>query len=310
MIICHHPPIFRPLTALKTDSGQGPIFEKLIKHDISVYAAHTNLDVAVGGVNDLLAEALDLQDIKVLAPTYEKKMKKMVVFVPTTHAEKVRKALGDAGAGEMGNYSHTSFTSRGEGRFTPTEGSRPFIGESGKSEIVNEVKIETIYHAKEEKRILQAMLQAHPYEEIAYDLIPLDNPSEPMGLGRIGRLEAPKSLRDFSLHVKEKLGVEAVRVVGDLNETINKVAVLGGDGNKYIHTAKYQGADVLVTGDLYFHTAHDSMMLGLHVVDPGHHVEKVMIEGVAEKLAALASEQKLEVNIIQSETDTNPFKFL
>jgi dinuclear metal center YbgI/SA1388 family protein len=310
LIIAHHPPLFRSLKAIRTDTVQGRMIEKLIKNDIAVYAAHTNLDVAKGGVNDLLAEALELRDTKVLLPTYQEKLKKLAVFVPEEDEEKVRKALGEAGAGHIGNYSHCSFSHKGTGRFLPGEGSEPHIGEKGNLEKVHEVKIETIYPAKAEKKVLQAMLKSHPYEEVAYDIVPLDNKGETLGLGRVGKLDSEMSLEDFASFLKAKLEVENVRVTGNLAHTVKKVAVLGGDGNKFIHSAKFSGADVFVTGDLYYHTAHDAMMLGLNVLDAGHHIEKVMKAGVARWMSDKSKEKGLDVEYLISETKTDPFIFL
>ncbi len=309
LIIAHHPPIFRPLKAIATDTPAGRLLEKLIKHDIAVYAAHTNLDIAKGGVNDLLADALKLSNTDVLYPTYEIKLKKLVVFVPVENVQEVKKALGDAGAGAIGNYSHSIFSAAGTGQFLPNEFANPHIGEQGKLETVEEERVETIYPAHLEKRILTAMFKAHPYEEVAYDIYPLENKGETLGLGRIGDIPE-MTLQKFAEHVKQTLDVNGVRVVGDLNAKIKKVAVLGGDGNKYYSTAKYKGADVYVTGDMYYHVAHDAMMLGLNIVDPGHNVEKVMKKGVVRQLEKMCSEKGFAVSIFASERNTDPFQFL
>lgn len=310
LIIAHHPPIFRALPNVTDNSAAGKIVTKCIKHDISVYVAHTNLDVATGGVNDLLAEALELEDVKVLVPTYSDELRKLSVFVPISHAEEVREALGEAGAGHIGNYSHCSFSVEGEGRFLPLEGTDPFIGKKGKLEKVEEVRIETVYPVSLERRVLNAMMKAHPYEEVAYDVFKLENGLDSLGLGRVGRMKAGMTLSDFASHVKKGLDVENVRVVGDLNSEIKKVAVLGGDGNKYIHAAKFAGADVYVTGDLYFHTAHDAMAIGLNVVDPGHYAEKIMKKGVAQRLEKAVQEKNWELDVLVSETNTDPFTFM
>ena len=310
LIIAHHPPLFRSLKSIRTDTVQGRMIEKLIKNDIAVYAAHTNLDVAKGGVNDLLAEALGLKDTTPLVATYQEKLKKLAVFVPEQDAEKVRNALGNAGAGSIGHYSHCSFSSSGTGRFLPGEGTNPHIGEKGKLEKVQEVRIETIYPAKLEKKILTAMLNSHPYEEVAYDILPLENDGETLGLGRVGMLDSEMQLKDFASFVKERLAVENVRITGNLTDSVKKVAVLGGDGNKFIHSAKFSGADVFITGDLYYHTAHDAMMLGLNVLDAGHHIEKIMKAGVAKWMADKSDEKGMKVEYLVSETNTDPFTFL
>ncbi|MBO0959473.1 Nif3-like dinuclear metal center hexameric protein [Neobacillus sp. MM2021_6] len=309
LIIAHHPIIYRPLKNVLTDSVQGRMIEKLLKHDIAVYAAHTNLDVAKGGVNDLLADAIGLEGAEVLVPTYETKLKKLVVFVPASHAEEIRQVLGNAGAGFIGNYSHCSFSADGTGRFVPGDQTNPFIGQAGNLEEVDEVRIETIIPEPLLKKTITAMIKAHPYEEVAYDVYPLDNTGEALGIGRIGKVNE-MTLGEFAERVKTALEVNTVRVVGDLSAKIKKVAVLGGDGNKYFMNAKYKGADVYVTGDIYYHTAHDAMMQGLNMIDPGHNVEKVMKKGLTVVLQKLCSEKGYDVEIFPSVVNTDPFQFM
>lgn len=309
LIIAHHPPIFRPLKKIATDTPAGRMIARLIKHDIAVYAAHTNLDVAKGGVNDLLAEALGLKDPQVLVPTYEDQLKKLVVFVPEENAEQIREALGNAGAGAIGDYSHCSFTASGKGRFLPGENTNPHIGEQGKLEAVIEVRVETVFPQSIEKKVIQAMIKAHPYEEVAYDVYRLENSGEQLGLGRIGKVEET-TLGDYANFVKEALGVNKVRVVGDLNAKVKKAAVLGGDGNKYFTQAKFRGADVYITGDIYYHTAHDALMDGLNMIDPGHNVEKIMKKGTASVMERLSKEKGYDVQFLASEIDTDPFTFI
>lgn len=309
LIIAHHPLIYRPLQNIKTDKLPGRMIEKLLKNEIAVYAAHTNLDVAKGGVNDLLAEALQLSNTEVLVPTHEVKLKKLAVYVPVAESQQVKAALGNAGAGAIGNYSHCQFSTSGVGQFLPGYEANPYIGQSGKLEQVEEERIETIFPDYLEKKVLQAMIKAHPYEEVAYDIYPLDNKGETLGLGRIGEIEE-MTLGDFAYKVKQALDVPTVRVVGDLQTKVKKVAVLGGDGNKYISSAKFKGADVYITGDLYYHVAHDAMMMGLNVIDPGHNVEKVMKKGVSHYLTKLCTEKGYDVTIFPSEQSTEPFQFV
>lgn len=309
LIIAHHPIIYRPLKNLLTDTTQGKMIEKLLKHDIAVYAAHTNLDVAKGGVNDLLAEALGLEDAEVLVPTVNTKLKKLVVFVPSSHAEEIRQVLGNAGAGFIGNYSHCSFSANGTGRFLPGEHTDPFLGKPGQLEEVDEVRLETIVPEPLLKKTITAMIKAHPYEEVAYDVYPVENRGEALGLGRIGKVNE-MTLAEFAEKVKSSLGVSTVRVVGDLSANVKKVAVLGGDGNKYFMSAKFKGADVYVTGDIYYHTAHDAMMQGLNMIDPGHNVEKVMKKGLTKVLQKMCQESGYNVDIFPSEENTDPFQFV
>ncbi|RUL57028.1 Nif3-like dinuclear metal center hexameric protein [Lysinibacillus antri] len=310
LIIAHHPPIFRKLSNLRTDTPAGKLYEKLIKNDIAVYAAHTNLDVAEGGVNDLLADALELVDREILEKTYHEYLMKLAVFVPDDYAKNVRLALAKAGAGHIGNYDSCSFSTNGQGRFRALEGADPFIGDIGEMETTDEEKIEVVFPQSIKNKVLKAMLNAHPYEEPAYDIYTLAVETNEMGLGRVGKLKQPMTLVEFAEHVKAALNVPCVRVVGDMNKKVSKVAVVGGDGNKYIHAAKRSGADVFVTGDMYFHVAQDAQSIGLNIVDPGHHVEKVMIKGVAEKMDQLCRNEKLSVQFMQSEIDTEPFRFI
>ncbi|UCZ54519.1 Nif3-like dinuclear metal center hexameric protein [Bacillus shivajii] len=310
LIIAHHPIIFKPIKALRTDQVYGKTIEKLIKHDIAVYVAHTNLDVAPGGVNDLMAEALKLTNTEVLVETTEDKLKKVVVYVPKEQADDVRDALGNAGAGHIGNYSHCSFNSEGTGAFKPGEGTDPFIGEQGKMEYVDEVKVETVYPASIEKRVIRALVKAHPYEEVAYDIYEMATPGKQYGLGRIGYLNEKMTLSQFADHVKEAFNVKGVRVVGDINKKVEKVAVLGGDGNKYVSAAMFKGADVYVTGDLYYHVAHDAMLEGLAMVDPGHNVEKIMKEGVQSFIDQFVKEKGYDTKVITSKIHTDPFQFM
>jgi dinuclear metal center YbgI/SA1388 family protein len=310
LIIAHHPIIYRPLGAVVTDQPAGRLIEKLIKNDIAVYAAHTNLDITAGGVNDMLANALGLEKTDILVPTYTEELRKLVVFVPVDHAKSMREAIGASGAGFIGNYSHCSFSQSGTGRFQPEEEATPFIGEPGRLESVSEERIETIYPVHLEKKVLAAMFKTHPYEEVAYDVYPLHNNGESLGLGRIGYLPEAMTLEEFARHAKEKLESGGVRVVGDLTRSVKKVAVLGGDGNKYWQDAKRRGADVYVTGDFYYHTAHDADAEGLAVVDPGHNIEKILKTGTAAVLKEKAEQQKYEVTFISSTTPTDPFQFV
>ena len=310
LIIAHHPPIYRGLKNMRTDLPQGILIEKLIKHDIAVYAAHTNLDVATGGVNDLLATALQLENIEILEHTSSEQLMKLVVFSPKDSTEAIRMALGVAGAGQIGDYTTCSFTSAGEGRFKPSDLANPYIGQVNDLAIVEEDKIEVVFPVSMKNKILKALLLNHPYEEPAYDLILLETEVNKKGLGRTGTLPEKRTLSEYAQVVKQQLNVPFVRVVGDLTKEVQKVAVLGGDGNKYIQTAKRAGADVFITGDLYFHMAQDAEAIGLSVIDPGHHIEQIMKKGVAEYMTEVCEKNKLSVEFIPSQISTEPFQLI
>jgi dinuclear metal center YbgI/SA1388 family protein len=310
LIIAHHAIIFRPLSQLQTDTPAGRLYTKLIKNDIAVYIAHTNLDVADGGINDMMAQALGLSGLRHLEEVHTEKLKKLVVFVPETHHAQVQQALFGAGAGWIGQYSHCSFNIEGTGTFLPQEGADPFIGRPGKLERVKEVRVETVVPESVEKRVVQAMLKAHPYEEIAYDLYPMDLKGRTFGLGRVGKLPEAIPLSALAEKVKQAFQVPMLRMTGDPDRPVRKVVVLGGSGSRYVRHAIFAGADVLVTGDIDYHTAHDALAAGLALLDPGHNVEKIMKVKVADFLAMRLKEKGSATEAVASKVDTEVFRFL
>jgi dinuclear metal center YbgI/SA1388 family protein len=310
LIIAHHPPIYRPLENVRTDLPTGKVVEWCIKHDIAVYAAHTNLDVAPGGVNDLLADALQLTHVEVLEETYSEQLMKLTVYVPVSHAHILRDRLAVAGAGQIGNYDTCSFSSTGKGRFKPLEHANPTIGTVNNLEEVEEEKVEVVFSVSIKSKILKALYAVHPYEEPAFDIWKLEIETGKQGIGRIGELHDSQTLDAFAEKVKTLLDVPFVRVVGTASSKVKKVAVLGGDGNKYIQTAKRAGADVLVTGDLYFHVAQEAQAIGLSVIDPGHHVESIMKKGVSKKMNELCQIKKFRCSFMPSSISTEPFRVI
>ncbi|NGZ73853.1 Nif3-like dinuclear metal center hexameric protein [Saccharibacillus alkalitolerans] len=310
LIVAHHAIIFRPLANLRTDTPMGALYEKLIKNDIAVYISHTNLDVAEGGMNDWMAELVGIANPKPLEELQSEKLYKLVAYVPKSHHQGVLDAVLAAGAGAIGDYSHCSFNTEGTGTFLPGEGTHPHLGSPGKLERAEEIRIETIVPDGLRSKVVQAMLKAHPYEEVAYDLYLLEQKGKSFGLGRVGKLDEPKTLAELTEVVKKGFDVPAARVVGDPNRLIKKAAVLGGSGSRYIHHAIRQGADVLITGDIDYHTAHDALMAGLSIIDPGHNSEKVMKREVAELLGRMLEQSGSGTTVHASEPNTEPFRFV
>ena len=287
MIVSHHPLIFRAMKQLRTDLPLGRLLQRLMEHHIAVYAAHTNLDIAVGGVNDVLAGLLGLQALGPLSVTAEEELIKLAVYVPEEYAERVRTAITEAGAGCIGRYSCCTFRVAGEGTFLPAEGTRPFIGEPGRLERVAEVRIETILPAAMEKRGLRAMLRAHPYGEAAYDLYPLKNKGEISSLGRIGLLPETVDVQSFAQKVCAALPASHVRLVAAGDRKVKKVALCSGSGAEFISRAAFLGADVYVTGDVKYHDAQQAIAKGMHVIDAGHFAtEYPVVPVLARRLAA------------------------
>lgn len=310
LIIAHHAIIYRPLKQLQTDTPMGKVYEKLIKHDIAVYVSHTNLDVTEGGMNDWMAEALGIENTSPIHDMHNEQLSKLVVFVPKSHHQEVLDAVLGAGAGWIGNYSHCSFNIEGFGTYVPREGSSPFQGKEGQMERANEVRIETIVPHTIRNKVVAAMLKAHPYEEVAYDLYSMDLKGRSLGLGRVGKLKEPLTLAELVEVVKEKLDVPHVRVVGELDRTIRKAAVIGGSGGRYMMKALFRGADVLVTGDVDYHTAQDALAAGLTIIDPGHNAEKIMKVKVAEWMEQKLQEHKYDTRVVASRINTEPFRFM
>ena len=310
LIISHHPLLMKGLKNLRLDDVPGRLLAKLIKNDLGSYAAHTNLDTARGGVNDVLAQKLGLRDVQVLYTTQREKYFKLVVFVPESHLETVMEALRREEAGWIGNYSDCTFQVKGTGTFRPGEGTNPYIGSRGTLECVEEVRLETILPVSIKDNVVKAMLQAHPYEEVAYDLysLALDGPAK--GLGRVGNLDSAVPWEDFVETVKGALGVTGVRYGYNGRETaVQRVAVCGGSGADLWPAARAAGAQVLVTGDIKYHTAKDMLAGGISFIDAGHYgTEKIVVNFLADYLRRCSREMGQTVEVLESVKGCDPFQ--
>lgn len=271
LLVSHHPLFFGGLDSVNDTTGPGRAALTAIESGIAVYAAHTNLDKAPGGINDMLAQALGLLGTRPLEnsePLY-----KLVVFVPEEAVEHVRNALGDAGAGVIGLYSHCSFTSAGMGSFRALEGADPAVGKAGTHNSVAEYRIEVEVGRSALPAVEAAMLAVHPYEEVAYDVYEMVGKDKVNGLGRVGNLPESVGVRDVVKQCEELFG-PGVRVAGpDCDECAPKArraAVCGGSGASLIRAAKRARADVFITGDIKYHDACLATELGLTVIDAGH----------------------------------------
>ena len=313
-ILAHHPPIYSPIARLDLSNPQINMYADLIKHDITVYAAHTNLDNAQGGMNDWLADQLQLEDVEVMAVSKTIPLKRLSVYAPKEHAEAVRIAMTKAGAGHVtDNYKDCSYSIEGKGRFTPINDADPTIGEVNQAEVVEEERIEVVVEERYLSEVIFAMKQAHPYEEAVYDSFSIDQKqAQAYGLGRVGNLKEDMSVLDFVTYVKQAFQVDGLRVTApqnNLNQTIRRVALCGGDAGKYYQKAIDKQADVYITGDVYYHTAHDMQAAGLLVIDPGHHIEKVCIPKLYDMVNEWRSELGWQIELMSSTIDTNPFLF-
>ena len=284
MIVNHHPLIYKPLNNLQFDRPGGALWEELIAGGFVVYAMHTNYDRAADGLNQYLAELLRLNQVEPVEEGAEEYLK-LVVFVPEDHVEPVFTALTAAGAGWIGKYSHCTFRTSGVGTFLPQSGANPFLGDVGAVSSVPEVRLETIIPAWTRERIIQAMLAAHPYEEVAYDLYPVVQKGGRAGLGRVGVLPTPQPFPDLLAELKALFKGETLRWGGFPRERVQKLAVIGGSGGKYMRQAKRKGAEVLITSDLGYHDFLYAEQLGLTIVEVGHHtIEAVGLNRIKDYL--------------------------
>lgn len=304
-IVCFHPILFSGLKKITGKNYVERAVIKAIKNDIAIYAIHTALDNHQEGVNKIFCTTLGLEQTRILIPK-EQYVQKLVTYVPIQHTEKVRQALFAAGAGAIGNYDHCSFISEGKGSFRGNEHSNPVIGQAGVEEIVEEHKVEVTYEKHLQGKVLSALFQAHPYEEVAYEVYNLANKLQNVGMGMIGELKEPMDEIAFLQMVKEKTGTGGIRHSALLNKPIQKVAVLGGSGSFAIKAALQQKADAFITADLKYHQFYEAENQ-LVLADIGHfeserYTKNYIVEFLSKKMPNFA--------VILSTVNTNPVNYL
>jgi dinuclear metal center YbgI/SA1388 family protein len=310
LLLTHHPFIFNPIKKINISNPLGALIARAVKNDLAIISLHTNLDIAEGGVNDLLAESLGVTSCIPIRITAREELRKLSVFVPKGHEEKVLEALFRF-SGFIGNYSDCSFQSSGFGTFRPLAGSKPFIGTQGKRERAEETRVEVLLRNGDVSAAVSALLKVHPYEEPAFDLYPLLNEGKANGLGRIGTLGQEISLGAFVEVIKEKFKLQGLRFVGDSRCRVKKVAVCGGSGASLLHEAKRQGADLFVTGDIKYHDARDAQMMDMPMIDLGHFAsEALMIRGLAARLRTELDGKGYVADIHVCEDEKDPFSYL
>lgn len=304
LIVSHHPIVF---SGLKKITGKNYVQKAVInaiKNDIALYAIHTNLDNVINGVNGKIAELLELKNISVLAPK-EGQLKKLYTFVPVTDADKVRQAIFDAGGGHIGKYEECSFNADGFGTFKGGLDTDPYVGKPGKLHRENEIKIEVIFPGWLEGRILKNLLAAHPYEEVAYDIVRLENRFSSIGSGVIGELKEPATENGFLTTLKEKFKLNLIRHTELLNKPVSKVAVCGGAGSFLISSALAAGADIFITSDIKYHEffdANDKIV----VADIGHYESEQFTINLLQEFL----EQKFPTfAVLKTEVNTNPVRY-
>ena len=305
LIISFHPIIFSGLKKLNGNSYVEKAVLKAIKNDIAIYATHTALDNSNKGVSAKICEVLGLQNTKVLIPK-KGLVKKLTTYIPKDYLEKIRQALFEAKAGNIGNYDHCSFTNIGEGTFKGNENSNPVLGKKVELQKEEEIQLTITFEQKNEAAILEALFENHPYEEVAYEITTTENVHQNIGMGMIGELEKPLEEKDFLVYLKKTMQTDCVRYSNLLHKKIHRVAVLGGSGSFAISNAIKEKADAYVSADFKYHDffkAENKILLA----DIGHYeseqfTKRLLVDYLTKKFSNFA--------IVLSEKSTNPIYYI
>jgi dinuclear metal center YbgI/SA1388 family protein len=309
LIVTHHPLLFRPLSSVNTADGTGRLLTVLLRQRIAVIAAHTNIDFVRGGTSFALAEALGLQDPAFLVQT-SRLNAKIVTFVPPSHVDRVARAMSDAGAGTIGNYTQCSFRTEGTGTFLGTSISSPAVGTRGVFERVPETRLEMQLLRRDTPAVLRALKETHPYEEVAYDLIPLENPHPDFGMGVVGNLRRPVTLAAFLGRIRRTLGSRGIRYCGTPATTLRSVAVCGGSGARLLQQAVALGADAFVTADVKYHAFQEASGR-IALVDAGHYeTELPVIAAIAARLQRECLKHRGSFSVRSTTIRTSPLAYV
>jgi len=305
LIIAHHPIVFKGIKKFDSDYFVDKTIIAALKNDIAIYACHTNMDNIINGVNGKIADKLNLINRRILQPK-SLLIQKLVVFVPFEYQEVIEKSLFEAGAGEMGNYGECSFVSDGMGSFKPLEGADPHTGTIGERTIQKEVKLEVIFPIWKQSAILNAMKNAHPYEEVAFELYTLQNKHQEIGAGIIGEFEQSVNTIDFLKEIKLIFNVKYLKHTQIISDKIKKIAICGGSGSFLIQDAIRANADLFITSDIKYHDffeANDKLVL----VDIGHYESE---QFTIELFADVLKNNFPTFAHFKTEVLTNPVKYL
>jgi dinuclear metal center YbgI/SA1388 family protein len=305
LIISHHPLIFYGIKRITGGSFTERILIKAIKEDIAIYSLHTNLDSINFGVSRKMAEKLNLQNIKILMPL-KGRLLKLVTFIPESHLDKVQDAIFEAGAGTIGNYDRCGFITAGTGSFRGGENSNPFVGETGKIHFEKEIRFETVLFSHLKEKVIKVLLSSHPYEEVAYDIYPLENENNEVGLGCVGEFSDKMSEGDLLKLVSSVFDAKSVRYSKPAGKTVKKIALCGGSGSALLNVAISTGAQAFITSDIKYHNFFDSENKIL-LVDIGHFESEKF---TTEILYSLIIKKFPKFAVRFSETNTNPINYL
>ncbi|WP_111709475.1 Nif3-like dinuclear metal center hexameric protein [Lutibacter citreus] len=305
LIVSFHPIIFSGLKKLNGNNYVERVVLKAVKNEIAIYAMHTALDNSIEGVNAKICDVLGLKNKKILIPQ-QNTIKKLTTYAPKENAELVRNSLFNAGAGNIGNYDNCSFNTEGFGTYKGNENSNPTIGEKGIIHTENETFISVIFEKHNENSILKALFETHPYEEVAYDIVSLENYNQDIGMGMIGELANEQTEADFLTFLKKKMNAKGIRHSKLLNKPIKKIAVLGGSGSFAIKNAINSKADIYITSDIKYHEFYQAENK-IVIADIGHYESEQYTKNL---LVDILTKKFPNFAIILSEKNTNPIYYL
>jgi len=310
LIVTHHPLIFGNINKVTTDNKVQEFIIKMIKNNINLYVAHTNIDASENGTNMYLAKLLNLNRVSGIDKNILNNLYKISVFVPVDDSDKVRDVLFKNHAGKYKYYDNASFSSNGMGTFRPLGGSNPYIGNENVLENVKEVKIEVIIDKVHLDNAIRNMIKVHPYEVVAYDVIKLENYDKKYSIGITGYFEKSISLDETVDLVKNKFGISNLKLVHSNSRKINKIAICSGVGSEYIKKASKLGCNCLITGDIKYHEAQYAKQLSLNIIDAGHfETENIYMDYLENFLRKRCFEKEYDISILKSEKIVNPFEF-
>lgn len=307
LIISHHPLIFNPITNINPKDHKTKMIIDLVNKNISVYVAHTNMDASPCGINFTLANKICLKNIKALSHIKMNNLKKLIIYIPNGYEKKVRDNLLALDLFKSEKYSKMSFMCSGEGTFLPSGEAKPFIGKSENFEKTGEFRLEVLIDDKNIARVLNKIRLVHPYEEMAYDIFPVEIFYPNAGIGFFGELETETTLKEFAQILKEKLNIPFLRMTGDGNKKVKKIGIISGSGARYINNVRDINLDVLITGDIKHHDAHDALDNDLALIDAGHfQTEKIFVD-IVYNLLKKKKDLKSKINVVKSKISTDPF---
>ncbi len=304
LIIAHHPIVFSGIKKLNGSNYIERTVIKAIKNDIAIYAIHTNLDNYQYGVNDEIATRLGLKNVRILSPK-KNVLTKLVCFVPYNSKNIVLDSMFSAGAGRIGNYEQCSFQTEGQGSFLPNENANPIEGKKGELSVVNELRIEVLVSDHILPKVVEAMKQSHPYEEVAYEMYAIQNENQHEGSGMIGELETAMSTMEFLAFVKDKFKCGSIRYTKIINHSVKKVAFCGGAGSFLLNNAKKQQADIYISGDFKYHEFFDAEN-DIIIADIGHFESE---QFTSNRIERILTEKFAKFAVRLTEVNTNPINY-